>query len=110
MIGPSSKAKDGSSGDVMGFLKVCLYIAVIIGCGFFIVFIHDLPDHSPAPSSSPTRQAQPSRTLPLQPRPHFIRPIPKPASNNGGIFSDRNVMDNIGGVIGYGGLACLAAY
>src|ERR1017187_317024 len=78
----------------MGFRKVCLYLAVIVGCGFFLV--HNLSDHSPAPSS--------------QPRPHFIRPIPKPPANNGGVFSDRNVLDNIGPVLGYGALFCAAVY
>jgi hypothetical protein len=79
----------------MGFPKVWLFIAAIIGCGVFVLFIHETP---------------PARTFPAPPRPHTIRPIPKPVSQDGGIFRDRNVLDHGGEVLGFVGLAGLAAF
>ena len=79
------------------FLKVCLFLAAISGCALFIV--HEI---------------SPVRTLPAPPRPrprqHFSRPFPKPAASNGGIFSDRNVIDHGVSVVASVSLACFAAF
>ena len=101
------------------FLTLCFQIAVIIGCGYFLVFIHDLPDPSPAPSpplsSSPARQQKPALTLPVTPhppRPHTRRvsSAPVSSSRDGGIFSDQNILHHSAGVIIYGSLAVLVVY
>src|ERR1022692_3543939 len=96
------------------FLTLCFQIAVIIGCGYFLVFIHDLPDPSPAPSSSPARQQTPARTFadtPHPPRPHTrVSSAPVSSSRDGGIFSDQNILHHSAGVIIYGSLAVLVVY
>ena len=100
------------------FLTLCFQIAVIIGCGYFIVFINDLPDPSPtpspAPSSSPARQQTPARTLPDTPhpaRPHIrVSSAPVSSSRDGGIFSDRNSLHFIKILIFYGGFAGFALW
>src|ERR1017187_7724549 len=100
------------------FLTLCFQIAAIIGCGYFLVFIHDLPDPSPAPSpppsSSPARQQTPARTLPdtpHPPRPHTrVSSAPVSSSRDGGIFSDQNILHHSAGVIIYGSLAVLVFY
>src|ERR1022692_2699318 len=96
------------------FLTLCFQIAVIIGCGYFLVFIHDLPDPSPAPSSSPARQQTPARTFadtPHPPRPHTrVSSAPVSSSRDGGIFSDQNILHHSAGVIIYGYLAVLVVY